>query len=256
MIQFEKIGKIAKIVLNRPDKYNSLIREMALEVQTKLDECSSDTEIRCILITGSGKAFCAGQDLKEAIDPEGPKIEEIVLKHYNPIIRKIREIAKPVVAAVNGVAAGAGANVALACDIVVAAKSASFIQAFSKIGLIPDSGGTYFLPRLVGLPRAVALMMTGEAISAEKAESIGMIYNVYEDSEFESSSMKLANTIAAMPTKGLGYTKKLLYQTYNNSLEDQLSLEAETQALSAKSEDHKEGIQAFLEKRPPQFTGK
>jgi len=256
MIQFEKIGKIAKIVLNRPDKYNSLIREMALEVQTKLDECSSDTEIRCILITGSGKAFCAGQDLKEAIDPEGPKIEEIVLKHYNPIIRKIREIAKPVVAAVNGVAAGAGANVALACDIVVAAKSASFIQAFSKIGLIPDSGGTYFLPRLVGLPRAVALMMTGEAISAEKAESIGMIYNVYEDSEFESSSMKLANTIAAMPTKGLGYTKKLLCQTFNNSLEDQLILEAETQALSAKSEDHKEGIQAFLEKRPPQFTGK
>ena len=256
MVQFEKIGKVAKIILNRPDKYNSFIREMALEVQKKLDVCSSDKDIRCILITGSGKAFCAGQDLKEAIDPQGPGIKEIVLKHYNPIIQKIREIAKPVIAAVNGVAAGAGANVALACDIVVAAKSASFIQAFSKIGLIPDSGGTYFLPRLIGLPRATALMMTGETVSAEKAETLGMIYAVYEDSEFETSSMKLADTIAAMPTKGLGYTKKLLYQTYNNSLEDQLILEAETQALSAKSEDHKEGIQSFLEKRPPQFTGK
>ena len=256
MIQFEKIGEIGKITLNRPDKYNAFVRGMALELQKKLDECRSDETIRCIIISGSGKAFCAGQDLREAMDPNGLTIEEIVQQHYNPIIKKIREIEIPVIAAVNGVAAGAGANVALACDIVVAAKSASFIQAFSKIGLIPDSGGTYFLPRLIGIQKAAALMMTGEAVSAEKAEALGMIYAVYKDSEFETSAMKLADTISAMPTKGLGYTKKLLSQTFNNSLEEQLSLEAETQALSASSKDHQEGIKAFMEKRTPQFTGK
>ena len=256
MIEFEKIGAIGKITLNRPHKYNAFVRGMALELQKKLDECRSDETIRCIIISGSGKAFCAGQDLKEATDPNGPTIEEIVQQHYNPIIKKIREIEIPVIAAVNGVAAGAGANVALACDIVVAAKSASFIQAFSKLGLIPDSGGTYFLPRLIGIQKAAALMMTGEAVSAEKAETLGMIYAVYEDSEFETSAMKLADTISSMPTKGLGYTKKLLSQTFNNSLEDQLSLEAETQALSASSKDHQEGIKAFMEKRTPQFTGK
>ena len=256
MIQFEKIGAIGKITLNRPDKYNAFVRGMALELQKKLDECRSDETIRCIIISGSEKAFCAGQDLKEATDPNGPTIEEIVQQHYNPIIKKIREIEIPVIAAVNGVAAGAGANVALACDIVVAAKSASFIQAFSKIGLIPDSGGTYFLPRLIGIQKAAALMMTGEAVSAEKAETLGMIYAVYEDSEFETSAMKLADTISSMPTKGLGYTKKLLSQTFNNSLEEQLSLEAKTQALSASSKDHQEGIKAFMEKRTPQFTGK
>jgi 2-(1,2-epoxy-1,2-dihydrophenyl)acetyl-CoA isomerase len=256
MIQFEKIGAIGKITLNRPDKYNAFVRVMALELQKKLDECNSDETIRCIIISGSGKAFCAGQDLIEATDPNGPTIEEIVRQHYNPIVKKIREIKTPVIAAVNGVAAGAGANVALACDIVVAAKSASFIQAFSKIGLIPDSGGTYFLPRLIGIQKAAALMMTGEAISAEKAETLGMIYAVYEDSEFETSAMKLADTISSMPTKGLGYTKKLLSQTFNNSLEEQLNLEAETQALSASSKDHQEGIKAFMEKRTPQFTGK
>ena len=256
MIQFKKIESVAKITLNRPEKYNSFVREMALELQNIIDECGQDETIRSILITGEGKAFCAGQDLKEAINPDGPEIEEIVRQHYNPIIQKIRGIEKPVIAAVNGVAAGAGANLALACDIVVAAKSASFIQAFSKIGLIPDSGGTYFLPRLIGLPKAAAIMMTGESVIAEKAESLGMIYAVYEDAEFENSAMKLAKTIASMPTKGLGYTKKLLSQTFNNSLNEQLSVEAETQALSAATEDHKEGIRAFLEKRTPHFTGK
>ena len=256
MIQFKKIESVAKITLNRPEKYNSFVREMALELQNIIDECGQDETIRSILITGEGKAFCAGQDLKEAINPDGPEIEEIVRQHYNPIIQKIRGIEKPVIAAVNGVAAGAGANLALACDIVVAAKSASFIQAFSKIGLIPDSGGTYFLPRLIGLPKAAAIMMTGESVVAERAESLGMIYAVYEDAEFENSAMKLAKTIASMPTKGLGYTKKLLSQTFNNSLNEQLSVEAETQALSAATEDHKEGIRAFLEKRTPHFTGK
>ena len=156
----------------------------------------------------------------------------------------------------NGVAAGAGANLALACDIVTATQSAKFIQAFSKIGLIPDSGGTYFLPRLIGLPKATAFMMTGEPVSAEKAEVLGMIYAVYEDAEFEPKSLELARSIAAMPTKGLGYTKRLLNQSFNNSLEDQLDLEAATQSMSANEDDHKEGIQAFLEKRTPKFTGK
>jgi len=256
MILFEKIGDVGRITLNRSEKYNSIVREMALSLQNILANYESDDSIRCILITGAGKAFCAGQDLKEAIDPQGSGIEQIVREHYNPIIKRIREIEKPVIAAVNGVAAGAGANWALACDIVTATQSANFIQAFCKIGLVPDSGGTYFLPRLIGLPKATAIMMTGESVSAEKAEKMGMIYAVYEDAEFESKSLELAKSISAMPTKGLGYTKKLLNHSLNNSMDDQLNLEAETQALSAKSEDHKEGIQAFLEKRSPVFTGK
>ena len=256
MILFEKIDAVGKITLNRPEKYNSIVREMALYLHNTLENCESDDSIRCILITGAGKAFCAGQDLKEAIDPQGPEIEQIVREHYNPIIKRIREIEKPVIAAVNGVAAGAGANLALACDIVTATQSAKFIQAFSKIGLIPDSGGTYFLPRLIGLPKATAFMMTGEPVSSEKAETLGMIYAVYEDAEFESKTLELARSIAAMPTKGLGYTKRLLNQSFNHSLEDQLDLEAATQSLSAHADDHKEGIQAFLEKRTPKFTGK
>jgi 2-(1,2-epoxy-1,2-dihydrophenyl)acetyl-CoA isomerase len=256
MIQFEKIDAVGKITLKRPEKYNSFVREMALVLQDILNDCAINDSIRCILITGAGKAFCAGQDLKEAMDPKGPGIKQIVREHYNPIIKIIREIEKPVIAAVNGVAAGAGANLALACDIVAATKSANFIQAFSNIGLIPDSGGTYFLPRLIGLPKAAAIMMTGQPVSAEKAEQMGMIYAVYEDAEFEIKSLELAKSISEMPTKGLGYTKKLLNHSLDNSLDEQLDLEAETQALSAKSEDHKEGIQAFLEKRSPVFTGK
>ena len=256
MIQFEKIDAIGKITLNRPEKYNSFVQEMAISLQDTLKNCTNDGSIRCILITGAGKAFCAGQDLKEATDPKEPEIEQIVREHYNPIIKKIRGIEKPVIAVVNGVAAGAGANLALACDIVVVSKSANFIQAFSKIGLIPDSGGTYFLPRLIGLSKATVLMMTGESVSAEKAEQMGMIYAVYADVEFESKSLELAKSISEMPTKGLGYTKKLLNHSFNNTLEEQLDLEAETQALLAKSEDHKEGTQAFLEKRKPVFTGK
>ena len=255
MIQFEKIDAVGKITLNRPKKYNSFVREMALLLQEKLAECANNDSIRCVLITGAGKAFSAGQDLEEATDFNSPEIEQIVREHYNPIIKLFREIEKPVIAAVNGVAAGAGANLALACDIVVASKSVKFIQAFSKIGLIPDSGGTYFLPRLIGLPKATAIMMTGESVSAEKAEKTGMIYAVYEDAKFETSSMELAVNIASMPTKGLGYTKKLLSESLNNSLEDQLNFEAEVQEMAANTEDHKEGIQAFLVKRTPKFTG-
>ena len=256
MIHFEKIDPVGKITLDRPEKYNSFVREMALALQNILNDCENDDSIRCILITGAGKAFCSGQDLKEATVPNGPEIEKIVREHYNPIIKKIRQIEKPIIAAVNGVAAGAGANLALACDIIIATQSAKFIQAFCKIGLIPDSGGTYFLPRLIGLPKAAAIMMTGESVSTEKAEQMGMIYAFYADAEFESKSLELAKSISEMPTKGLGYTKKLLNHSFNNTLEEQLDLEAETQALSAKSEDHKEGTQAFLEKRKPVFTGK
>ena len=256
MIQFEKIEAVAKITLNRPEKYNSFVREMALELQNILDECSQDKTVRSILITGAGKAFCAGQDLKEAINPELPEIGEIVRRHFNPIIKKIRRIEIPVIAAVNGVAAGAGANIALACDIVVAAKSASFIQAFSKIGLIPDSGGTYFLPRLIGLSKATAIMMTGEKVSADKAEKMGMIYKVFSDETFISDVMELAKNISNMPTKGLGYTKRLLNQSFSNDLFSQLEAEGKMQVVASKTEDHKEGVSAFLEKRMPKFTGK
>ena len=178
------IDGVQTITLNRPEKYNSFIREMALELQKTLDESHLNPDVRCIVITGSGKAFCAGQDLQEAIDSNGVELSQIVSEHFNPIITRIRKNDKPIIAAVNGVAAGAGANIALTCDIVIATKSASFIQAFSKIGLIPDSGGTYILPRLIGLQKASALMLLGDKIDATEAERIGMIYKVVEDQDF------------------------------------------------------------------------
>src|SRR5215213_11094024 len=186
-IVFEIKDAVAFITLNRPEKYNAFNREMALLLQQKLDECKR-AEVRCVMITGSGKAFSAGQDLEEVTDPNGPKITSILTEHYNPIIRRIRKLEKPVVAAVNGVAAGAGANIALCCDVAVAAKSASFIQAFSKIGLIPDSGGTYFLPRLIGWQKATALAMLGDKITADEAERIGMVYKVFSDATFKEES--------------------------------------------------------------------
>ena len=217
MIQYEIIAGVGKITLNRPDKYHSFVREMALQLQEALDKCNENNEVRAILITSNGKAFCAGQDLVEATDPNGPSLTQIILEHYNPIIRKIRNIEKPVVAAVNGVAAGAGASIALCCDIVVATQSASFIQAFSKIGLIPDSGGTFFLPRLVGMQRATALMMTADPVSATAAMEMGMIYQIFSDETFEEESWKLVSKLAKMPTKGLGLTKRLLNASYTNN---------------------------------------
>jgi 2-(1,2-epoxy-1,2-dihydrophenyl)acetyl-CoA isomerase len=244
------------ISLNRPEVFNSFNREMALELQQKLDTAKDDDSVRSIVITGEGKAFCAGQDLVEATDPNGPELQSIVRDHYNPIIEKIRTIEKPVIAAVNGVAAGAGANIALACDIVLAKESASFIQAFSKIGLIPDSGGTFFLPRLVGMQKALALMITGEKVMAVEAEKMNMIYKAIPDENFEEEVNKLAVSLAQMPTKGLGLTKRAVNESWNNSLSEQLKIEEELQTKAGMTTDFNEGVSAFLEKRKPIFTGK
>lgn len=243
------------ITLNRPDKFNSFNREMALELQNELDNAENNELVRSIVLTGTGKAFCAGQDLAEAIDPNGPGIEKIVREHYNPIILKIRKIEKPIIAAVNGVAAGAGANIALACDIVIAAQSSTFIQAFSKIGLVPDSGGTFFLPRLIGFQNASALMMLGDKLSATDAQSMGMIYKVFSDETFMDEVLKLADNLSKMPTKAIGYTKRLLNESMTNNLQEQLIQEGSLQVEAANSFDYKEGVNAFLEKRKPEFKG-
>lgn len=254
-VKSEIIGSVLKISLNRPDKFNSFNREMALQLQAELDKAATDPAIRAVYLTGEGKAFCAGQDLSEAIDINGPGIERIVKEHYNPIVLKIRNLEKPVVCAVNGVAAGAGANIALACDVVIAATSVAFIQAFSKIGLVPDNGGSFFLPRIIGFGKASALMMLGDKVSADEAEKMGMIYKVVEDPKLYEEAMALAKKLAMMPTKALGYTKYMLNQSLNSNLEEQLNLEAVMQVKSALTKDYNEGVAAFLEKRKPVFKG-
>lgn len=253
-VDFEIKDAVGIIRLNRPEKYNAFNQEMALLMQEKLDECKSPG-VRCVYITGTGKAFSSGQDLEEVVSPGGPDVTKILTDHYNPIIKRIRRLQKPVIAAINGVAAGAGANIAVCCDIVVAARSASFMQAFSKIGLIPDSGGTYFLPRLIGWQRASALMMLSEKISADEAEKIGMVYRVFEDSIFTEESLKIATALASMPTRALALTKELLDNSFNNDYEEQLHDEELFQEKAERTADYKEGVQAFMEKRKPNFTG-
>lgn len=247
---------VMQITLNRPEVYNSFNRTMALQMQASLNEAAANESVRAVVITGSGKAFCAGQDLAEAIDPEGPGLERILAEHYNPIIQQIVALPKPVVALVNGVAAGAGANIALACDVVIAHEQASFIQAFSKIGLIPDSGGTYFLPRLIGAQKALALMMTGDKVSAKEAETLNMIYKAVEAETYETFTADFVSKLALMPTRAMALTKKAVQESWNNTLSEQLNLELALQVEAGNTEDFKEGVQAFLDKRKPNFTGK
>ena len=256
-IQLKIENKVAYITLNRPEVFNSFNREMALNLQAVMDDCETNPEVRAMVLSGNGKAFCAGQDLKEVTDPElHPGFKKILDEHYNPIISRIRHIEKPIIAAVNGVAAGAGANIALACDVVVANEKASFIQAFSLIGLIPDSAGTFFLPRLIGFQKASALAMLGDKVSAEEAERIGMIYKHVPSEDFESAIQKLATKMAHMPTKALGLIKKTFNQSLTNTLSEQLALESKYQIEAASSEDYMEGVAAFIEKRKPEFKGK
>ncbi|MFD2552556.1 enoyl-CoA hydratase-related protein [Bizionia sediminis] len=249
-------NNIATITLNRPEVFNSFNRDMALLLQKTLDDCEQDKTVRAIVLTGTGKAFCAGQDLKEVTNPEhNPGFKKILEEHYNPIITRIRNIQKPIIGAVNGVAAGAGANIALACDVVVAHEKVSFIQAFSLIGLIPDSAGTFFLPRLVGFQKASALAMLGDKVGAIQAEHMGMIYKVLPQDTFTDEVQQLAVKLAQMPTKALGLIKKSLNASLTNNLEQQLALEAKYQIEAANTADYKEGVTAFVEKRTPKFKG-
>lgn len=249
-------NKIAYITLNRPEVFNSFNREMAFLLQDTLDACEKNDEVRAIVLTGNGKAFCAGQDLKEVTDPNlNPGFKKILEEHYNPIITRIRSIKKPIIGAINGVAAGAGANIALACDIVVAHEKVNFIQAFSLIGLVPDSAGTFFLPRLIGFQKALALAMLGDKISAEEAERLGMIYKMIPLENFEEEVHKLALKMANMPTKALGMIKELYNKSMSNTLEDQLALESKLQIEAAQTNDYAEGVAAFIEKRKPNFKG-
>ena len=245
---------VATITLNRPDKLNSFDREMALETIEALDQARDDAAVRAILLTGEGRAFSAGQDLAEAIAP-GTKIEEIITVQYNPIVRRLRALPKPVVCAVNGVAAGAGANIAYACDLTLAAESAVFIQSFIQIGLIPDSGGTFTLPRLVGMQRAFGQMILAPKVSAKEAEAQGMIWKAVPDAELMNEATALAKKLAVMPTKAIALTKDALNRSTFNNLDDQLDVENELQTVAGNSHDYQEGVQAFLEKRKPVYRG-
>ncbi len=248
-------GGVARITLHRPAVFNAMNHLMRQEMLAALELCRKGDSIRAVYLTGTGRAFCAGQDLQEVVDPNGPALHDIIASGYNPIVRAIRHLDKPVVCAVNGVAAGAGANIALACDITVAAASASFTQAFSKIGLIPDSGGTWTLPRLVGLQRATALMMLSDKISAEEAAAMGMIWKVFPDESFPQESLRIAETLANMPTRALGMTKRALNRTFINDFNMQLALEDELQTQAGQTYDYQEGVAAFIEKRKPEFRG-
>jgi 2-(1,2-epoxy-1,2-dihydrophenyl)acetyl-CoA isomerase len=249
---------VARLTLDRPDVLNSFNRGMIVELREAFDAAATDPTIRAVLLTGAGRAFCAGQDLAEATPgPGDPPLDlgNIVRESYNPLIRAIRQLEKPVVCAVNGPAVGAGANLALACDIVFASSEATFVQAFVKIGLIPDSAGTFFLPRLVGLSRAAAMMMLGEKITAQRALECGMVYHVCEPATLLDTAFATAQTLATLPTRAIGLTKRGLNASMANGLDAQLEEEEELQRQAGRTKDFAEGIAAFLEKRKPVFTG-
>ena len=248
---------VLHITLNRPEKLNSFIEPMAKELQQELTDATRNEDIRCVLLTGKGKAFSAGQDLPEVVDKgDDYELGETVRKSYNPIINAIRELDKPVVCAVNGTAAGAGANIALACDLVLASNESVFVQSFSKIGLIPDSGGTFFLPRLVGLQRANAMYLLDEKISPDKAEEIGLIYKAVETDKLMEAAQSICQKLVKMPTKGFALYKEAINQSLSNNLAEHLELEADLQTEAGKTDDYHEGVEAFLEKRKPKFEGK
>lgn len=258
-IEFEITDGVAVLTLNRPDSLNSFNTDMHAEMRDALKQVKTNAEVRCLLITGNGRGFCAGQDLSDRnVDPgaEMPNLGESIEKNYNPMIRTISGLEMPVICAVNGVAAGAGANIALACDIVLASKAASFIQAFCKIGLVPDSGGTWTLPRAVGFPRAMALSMLGDKLSAEQAEQWGMIWKTYEPEELKDAALAMAKQLATQPTKGLALIKRAIQASANNSFDEQLDLERDLQTLAGRTEDYREGVSAFMNKRQPEFQGK
>lgn len=257
-IQTQVSQGVAMLNFNRPESLNSFNISMHQEVQQTLQAWSADPQVRVIVIRGNGRAFSAGQDLKERSGQEQIPLpsEGSLAKYYNPLIELIRHSPKPIIAAVNGIAAGAGANIALACDLVVAKESAKFIQAFSKIGLIPDAGGTWMLPRLVGHARAMALMLLGEPVSASDAVNMGMIWKAVLDQEFDSYIIKLAQQLAQQPTYALALIKQSLQRSAEQNLSQQLELEKNLQYLALNSQDYKEGVRAFVEKRPAQFIGR
>ena len=256
-ILFDRIDGVAKLTLSRPDVLNSFNRSMAKELVDALAQIATDSSLRAVLLTGAGRGFCAGQDLAEAAPKDAPipDLGDIVRDSYNPVIRAIRKLEKPVVCAVNGVAAGAGANLALACDIVLASREASFIQSFAKIGVIPDSGGTFLLPRIVGLHRATVLTMLAERVSADQARDWGMVYEVCEPDKLVERALAVAQRLATQPTRGLGLIKRGFNRSLGIDLDDQLDFEEELQREAGRTADYAEGVRAFLEKRKPAFVG-
>jgi 2-(1,2-epoxy-1,2-dihydrophenyl)acetyl-CoA isomerase len=256
-IRSERKAGWRKLVLNRPDRLNAFNEAMHKLLLRELDEADRDFDCRAVLLTGEGRGFCAGQDLNDRMIGDLASIDlgETIDRLYNPLVRKLRNVPKPVVCAVNGIAAGAGANIALACDIVLAARSAKFVQSFAKLGLVPDAGGTFFLPRLVGEARARALALTGEPLPAETAAAWGLIWKAVDDETLMAEAEGLAEHFAKQPTQGLALTKRALAASFGNTLDAQLDLERDLQREAGRTSDYQEGVRAFLEKRQPNFTG-